>query len=98
MKNNKHVVVPETQFTIISGKDNLTCYRFNTKKAKHLFCETCGVQSFYRPRSNPDGIGVNPICIDKEDLSKVSFKKEVFDGQNWESHIEKSNITTLSKL
>ena len=22
-----------------------------------MFCKTCGVQSFYQPRSNPDGIG-----------------------------------------
>lgn len=25
--------------------------------AKHTFCKTCGVQSFYTPRSNPDGYG-----------------------------------------
>lgn len=25
--------------------------------AKHTFCKTCGVQSFYTPRSNPDGFG-----------------------------------------
>lgn len=39
------------------GKENLTTYTFNTRAAKHTFCKTCGVQSFYTPRSNPDGYG-----------------------------------------
>ena len=39
---------------IIQGANNLTEYRFNTMKAVHPFCKTCGVQSFYQPRSNAD--------------------------------------------
>lgn len=35
----------------------MTTYTFNTHMAKHTFCKTCGVQSFYTPRSNPDGFG-----------------------------------------
>ena len=33
-----------------------TEYRFGTNTARHRFCATCGVQAFYIPRSNPDGV------------------------------------------
>ena len=41
----------------LQGEDNLTTYTFGSHKAKLTFCRTCGVQSFYTPRSNPDGYG-----------------------------------------
>lgn len=44
-------------FSFAQGDDNLTTYTFNTHRAQHTFCKTCGVQSFYTPRSNPDGYG-----------------------------------------
>lgn len=39
-------------------------YTFNTGVARHTFCRTCGIKSFYVPRSNPDGIDVNVNCLD----------------------------------
>ncbi|KAK2155579.1 hypothetical protein LSH36_236g02000 [Paralvinella palmiformis] len=56
-KQNVHFIVPTSRFKLIQGEDHLTLYQFNTKIAKHLFCKTCGVQAFYKPRSNPDGYG-----------------------------------------
>ncbi|XP_023688850.1 centromere protein V isoform X4 [Paramormyrops kingsleyae] len=56
-KQNHHFIVPSSQFTLLQGLENLTTYTFNTHTAKHTFCRTCGVQSFYTPRSNPDGYG-----------------------------------------
>lgn len=47
MKKNAHFVVPAQNFTLISGENDLSSYRFNTRKAKHLFCKHCGVQSYY---------------------------------------------------
>ena len=52
IKQNHHFIIPERNFTLISGAEFLTEYRFNTRVAVHLFCKICGVQSFYRPRSN----------------------------------------------
>ncbi len=37
---------PRDSFKLLSGADNLTEYRFNKKKIEHLFCKTCGVESF----------------------------------------------------
>ncbi|XP_056140757.1 centromere protein V isoform X2 [Lampris incognitus] len=54
-KQNHHFIVPKSQFTLLQGSENLITYTFNTHIAKHSFCKVCGVQSFYTPRSNPDG-------------------------------------------
>ncbi|KAL7390023.1 hypothetical protein ABVT39_013638 [Epinephelus coioides] len=61
-KQNHHFIVPKHHFTLLQGSDNLTTYTFNTHVAKHTFCKTCGVQSFYTPRSNPDGYGMTVSC------------------------------------
>ncbi len=70
MKRNWHFIIPASQFSLVeSSKDYLTEYRFNTKTAKHLFCKICGVQAYYVPRSNPDGIAVTLACIPVEQVS-----------------------------
>jgi hypothetical protein len=75
----------------------LTTYTFNTHQAKHNFCSKCGVQCFYIPRSNPDGIGVMPHCIDSPLPLKITYAK--FDGQQWEKSMEKKGqkIRDMSK-
>ena len=83
-------------FYTLQGKDNLSCYTFNTHAAKHLFCKTCGVQSFYRPRSNPDGYGVMPHCLDEGSVETI--KIEACDGKNWENFVaENPEIQQRSK-
>lgn len=79
-----HLIVPKEQFHLIAGEDNLTDYRFNSGVAQHLFCKTCGVKSFYVPRSNPDGISVNVNCLDQSTFDEIEI--EEFDGQNWEAN------------
>jgi hypothetical protein len=78
----EHLIVPGADFRLLSGRERLTTYRFNTGVARHLFCSVCGVKSFYVPRSNPDGWSVNLRCLDPGSLSGVDY--EEFDGQNWE--------------
>lgn len=79
-----HLIVPDAAFRLESGHALLTEYRFNTGVAKHLFCRICGVKSFYRPRSNPDGWSVNVHCLDPGTVEQVDI--ETFDGQNWEAN------------
>jgi len=79
------------------GADDLTTYTFNTHQAKHTFCKICGVQSFYTPRSNPDGYGIAPHCLDKGTVTEVSI--EEYDGKNWEQAMAKDpSIKERSKL
>jgi hypothetical protein len=73
-----------SKFRLLKGEDSLTEYRFETKKAKHLFCKICGVQSFYRPRSNPDGVSVLVPALNLGPTMIERVEIESFDGQNWE--------------
>ncbi len=79
-----HIVVPESRFRLLAGEDRLTTYTFNTGVARHLFCSVCGVKSFYRPRSNPDGWSVNARCLD--DVADLAITIVPFDGRDWERH------------
>jgi hypothetical protein len=77
-----HLIVSPERFELLSGKETLTTYRFNTGVARHTFCSICGMHPFYVPRSDPDKIDVNVRCLDGVDLSKI--KPNSFDGKNWE--------------
>ncbi|MCA8900501.1 MAG: GFA family protein [Hyphomonas sp.] len=87
MSGNIHVIVPASRFRLLQGADNLTEYTFNTGRARHLFCRTCGIKCYYIPRSNPDGYAVTWRCLDGWD--KLNVTVNTFDGQNWELHADK---------
>jgi hypothetical protein len=78
-----HLIVPKSKFRLVKGEENITTYTFNTGVAKHMFCRTCGIKSFYVPRSNPDGIDVNVRCLDEPPREMTI---EPFDGRDWERH------------
>jgi hypothetical protein len=77
-----HLIVPAESFKLLKGAEALTTYTFNTGVAKHLFCSTCGVKSFYVPRSHPDGFSVNARCIDSGTIQSMNVTR--FDGRDWE--------------
>jgi hypothetical protein len=77
-----HLIVPADRFTLISGREALTTYTFNTRVAKHHFCAHCGIKSFYIPRSHPDGVSVNARCIDSDTIAALSVLP--FNGREWE--------------
>ena len=83
MSGNIHVIVPASRFRLTHGADALSEYTFNTGGAKHRFCKTCGVKSFYVPRSNPDGFAVTWRCLD--DWMDLDVTINRFDGQNWDA-------------
>ena len=82
-----HLIVPADRFRLVSGEDVLETYTFNTQTAKHLFCSTCGIKSFYVPSSHPDGYSVNARCIDSGTIEKMTV--EQIDGRNWEAQYPK---------
>ena len=66
---------------ITAGRENLGSYRFNRREAEHMFCLTCGIHPFHRPRMDPSGWSVNARCLDE---GLPDLRLEEFDGQNWE--------------
>lgn len=96
LKRNTHFVVPAASFRLLNDSDKfLTTYTFNTGVAKHKFCKACGVQAFYHPRSNPDGVAVTVWCITPGTIKSITTKQ--FDGQHWEDFIQGSGIQAFSK-
>jgi len=79
-----HLIVPKSRFVLLQGAELLSSYIFNTGFAKHLFCNVCGIKSFYIPRSNPDGYSVNVRCLDDATIRKITIV--AFDGKHWEEH------------
>lgn len=74
--------VPSGQFVLQTGADNLTEYRFNKKQIAHLFCKTCGIESFGRGQG-PDGsetVAVNLRCLEGIDLKTLPTTE--YDGKS----------------
>ena len=82
----RHLIVPHRDFELLAGGAALTRYRFGTGTAEHLFCATCGVKSFYQPRSHPEAWSVNLNALD--DVSGLAITATAFDGRNWEEAAE----------
>lgn len=77
-----HLIVAKSRFELLGGQESLTTYLFNTGTARHLFCSTCGIKSFYVPRSHPDGVSVNARCLDEGSVAGMNIS--LVDGRNWE--------------
>jgi hypothetical protein len=93
INNYQHLIVPKQRFQLLTNTDSLSEYRFGSGKAKHYFCKTCGVKSFYIPRSNPDGVSVHARCLNLATV--LSITDTPFDGQNWEENA--ASLAHLSK-
>ncbi len=75
--------VPESQFKLLSGEENLTEYRFNKNVIQHLFCKTCGVQPFGKGQDEKGNktVAINVRCLEGVDVDKLTLTS--FDGKNW---------------
>jgi len=76
-------IAKEGGLRIIKGKDQLTCYTFNTHKNEHYFCKHCGVRVFGIGTETPIGkmYGVNIGCLDAlGDKELAALKITYVDG------------------
>lgn len=73
---------PAQNFTLTRGDEALTEYRFNTRTIQHLFCETCGIESFARG-AMPDGtpmVAINARCL--AGVEPAELAPTMFDGRS----------------
>lgn len=75
---------PAEDFTLLSGEGAMTDYQFNKHVIHHLFCTTCGIQSFARgtpPGSSAEVVAVNARCLDGVEPDSLEIKK--VDGRSF---------------
>ena len=78
------VATPEG-FRLLSGKESLSEYLFNSKKNQHFFCKICGVRAFGVGNETPIGTmyGINVGCLEgltEEALANIPIT--YVDGMN----------------
>lgn len=74
---------PRDNFHLTSGEEVLTEYLFNKQAIQHLFCKTCGVESFAYG-SMPDGsptVAINANCLDGIEPRELDSKH--VDGRSF---------------
>jgi hypothetical protein len=76
-KNAKMNLISKDSIKIIKGEENLTTYQFNTMKAEHFFCKTCGIYTHHNRRTDPNGAGINIGCIDS--INPFDYEAEFID-------------------
>lgn len=86
-KGALHQRISKDHFKLLSGKDDLSLYQFDSKEAQHLFCKHCGIHSFSHPRFNPQMVSINVRCLDDFDAQTAEYTLRLFDGKNWEQAV-----------
>lgn len=72
----KLAFTPCEKFDLKSGKGHLIEYLFNKKKIQHLFCKTCGVESFaFGELGEAKMAAININCLEGLDARKVGAKE-----------------------
>jgi hypothetical protein len=73
---------PAGNFKLIQGEDALSSFKFNRHVIDHLFCSTCGIQSFSRAKG-PDGsavVAINARCLEGVEPDELTPHK--YDGRS----------------
>ena len=67
---------PIEKLRILTGQDNLTTYTFNRHVGRHMFCRTCGIESFAMGTIAV----VNANCLD--DVDPRALHPDHADGRS----------------
>ena len=66
---------PAENFKLLSGEGAMTEYQFNKHVIHHLFCSSCGIQSFARgTQKGVEVVAINARCLDGVEPEKLKVK------------------------
>ena len=74
-KNARMIEVHESQLSLRHGTEALATYRWNSRVARHHFCNRCGIYVFHRKRGAPDHFGVNIFCLEGFDADALPVRQ-----------------------
>lgn len=72
--------IDEAALKVDAAPTDLGLYQFDSKVAKHYFCNRCGIYTHNETARFPGKYRINLGCID--DLDSSDFDVVVFDGKN----------------
>lgn len=72
--------IPREQLKIEAQEGALGLYQFGQKRAKHYFCNRCGIYPFHETARKPGHFRVNLGCVDG--LDPLALEADVFDGRH----------------
>ena len=83
-------MVQPSAFRLLSGREELTQYLFNSMQNEHFFCRVCGVRPFGRGNSPDAGevVGVNIGCLTDatpEELAAAPIRYCDGRNDNWQN-------------
>ena len=66
---------PAANFKLISGEGAMTEFQFNKHVIHHLFCSTCGIQSFARGiQRGAEMVAINARCLEGIEPEQLKVK------------------------
>lgn len=71
------VLAPD-ELKIKADEGALSLYQFDSKVAKHYFCNKCGIYTFHETVRMPGHFRVNLGCVDS--VNSVELPFDIFDG------------------
>ncbi|MCH9770436.1 MAG: type I-B CRISPR-associated protein Cas8b1/Cst1 [Gammaproteobacteria bacterium] len=80
-RNARMILLDRKDFNLLSGKEDLTCYQFDSMQAKHYFCKHCGIYIYHQTRRSKDLLGVNSHCLEGVDIFDIEIK--LVDGKSY---------------
>ena len=83
MKGLLLVFVPASAFTLLTDEATQSAYHFNKHTIDHLFCTSCGVQSYAKGKDKEgnETKAINVRCLEGIDFENLNLMK--VDGKSW---------------
>ncbi len=80
----RHLIVPHGDFRLLARRGRADQLSLRHRRRRTICsARTCGVKSFYQPRSHPEAWSVNLNALD--DVSGLAVTATAFDGRDWEA-------------